>query len=178
MSITTIKEKTKTKVKAVNPEPQFFIKKTVEESIVFNVVLLADTLKKKGDSLCQKLGITTQQWIIMLHLANDPNIPYLEGSTVGNKMLASELAEAINVSRPNITNLLNSLMEKGMVTQVESKDDRRKKFLSLTQKGWDIVLTIEPFRHKANKNLLIDLDDSEKVKFLQYINGCLDIIQG
>jgi DNA-binding MarR family transcriptional regulator len=170
--------KTKSKQSASNAAAPFAIKKTVEESIVFNVVLLADTLKKKGDSLCQRLGITTQQWIIMLHLASDPNIPYIEETNTGNKMLACELAEAINVSRPNITNLLNSLMEKGMVTQVESKDDRRKKFLSLTHKGWNLVQTIEPYRHKANSHLLEELDLDEKRRFLFYLTSCLDIIQG
>ena len=69
------------------------IRKSVEESIVMAMLNLTDTMLKNGDVVCQRLGITTQQWLIMLHLAGDPNIAYVAENASTRPILASELAE-------------------------------------------------------------------------------------
>jgi DNA-binding MarR family transcriptional regulator len=150
------------------------LRKGVEESIIFGILNLADTIRKNGDMLCHRYNITTQQWILMLHLANDPNIPYFEGAKQKKQMVAAELAEALNVSRPNITNLINSLIEKGLVKQFENKRDRRQKYLGLTEEGWKIIDTIEPIRRKSNRKLLYDLTSEDKQNYLNFIKYCID----
>jgi DNA-binding MarR family transcriptional regulator len=153
------------------------MKKTVEESIVMAILNISDTIVKHGDIVCQKKGITTQQWRVMLHLAHDPNIPFRDDMAyTKNPVLASELAESFNVSRPNITNLINSLIEKGLVKQLEDAKDRRKKCLTLTQKGEDILEGIQPFRQKANSRLLEHLDSEEKANFYAKLMDCLAIL--
>jgi DNA-binding MarR family transcriptional regulator len=153
------------------------LKKNLEESIVMAILNISDTIVKHGDIVCQRMGITTQQWRVMLHLACDPNIPFIDEMT-SNKhpILASELAEAFNVSRPNITNLINSLIEKGMVKQIEDAKDRRKKFLTLTEKGEDVLQAIQPFRKKANKRLLEHLEKDEKEHFYEKLMDCLSVL--
>jgi DNA-binding MarR family transcriptional regulator len=153
------------------------LKKSVEESIVMAILNISDTIVKHGDIVCQRMGITTQQWRVMLHLACDPNIPFIDDMK-SNKhpILASELAEAFNVSRPNITNLINSLIEKGMVKQVEDAKDRRKKFLTLTEKGEEVLHAIQPVRKKANRRLLEHLDKEEKEHFYDKLMDCLSVL--
>ncbi len=159
------------------PEPPIELKtirKGVEESIIFGILNLADTIRKNGDILCHKHNITTQQWILMLHLANDPNIPYFEGSRMKKQMVAAELADALNVSRPNITNLINSLIEKNLVRQIENKRDRRQKYLALTEDGWKIIDVIEPIRRKSNRKLLADLSPEDKQNYLGFLKYCIE----
>ncbi len=155
----------------------FMIEKSTEESIILQVLTLADTIKKKGDAICQRLGITTQQWLILLHLANDPNIPYFSEHTETQRMVGADLADALNVSRPNVTNLINSLVQKGLVLQTSNHLDRREKYLSLTEEGQRIVAVIEPYRRQANQKLLEGLDNEEKSKFLYCLSYCLDMLQ-
>jgi DNA-binding MarR family transcriptional regulator len=153
------------------------MKKSVEESIVMAILNISDTIVKHGDVVCQRMGITTQQWRVMLHLANDPNIPFIDDmKSTKDPVLASELADAFNVSRPNITNLINSLIEKGMVKQIEDAKDRRKKFLTLTEKGEEVLDAIQPIRKKANRRLLEHLDKDEKDLFYDKLMDCLNVL--
>jgi DNA-binding MarR family transcriptional regulator len=153
------------------------MKKSVEESIVMAILNISDTIVKHGDIVCQRMGITTQQWRVMLHLAYDPNIPFIDDmKSTKHPILASELADAFNVSRPNITNLINSLIEKGMVKQVEDAKDRRKKFLTLTEKGEEVLDAIQPIRKKANRRLLEHLNKEEKDHFYDKLMDCLSVL--
>jgi DNA-binding MarR family transcriptional regulator len=158
-------------------EQRELMKKTIEESIVMAILNVSDTIIKHGDIVCQRMGITTQQWRVMLHLAHDPNIPFIDDLKASkHPILASELAEAFNVSRPNITNLINSLIEKGLVKQLEDVKDRRKKFLTLTEKGEEVLDAIQPIRKKANKRLLEHLNNEEKELFFNKLMDCLSVL--
>jgi DNA-binding MarR family transcriptional regulator len=157
-------------------EKPLALTKTVEESVIMTLLKVADNLIKNGDVVCQKVGITTQQWRVMLHLAGDPNIAYVAENQPDRPYLASELADAFNVSRPNITNLVNALIEKELVVQSVEDADRRRKYLRLTNKGRAILETIEPYRHKANQRLLSHLTDKERTQFLTFLESSLDTL--
>lgn len=149
------------------------IEKNQESIIVSSVLRLASLLRKRGDLICQQFGVTTQQWLILLHLAKDPNL-YLDGEMADAKpMLAADLADILNVSRPNITNLINSLIQKKLVRQEENSNDRRQKYLILTQEGVDVVNAIEPLRHKANKKLLEQFSAQEKDDVLYVVRTAI-----
>ena len=63
------------------------------------------------------MGVSTQQCLILLHLAYDQNIPFLKRFTLKRPLLSSELADSLHVTRPNITAITNVLLEKGLITQ-------------------------------------------------------------
>ncbi|HMO40875.1 MAG TPA: MarR family transcriptional regulator [Saprospiraceae bacterium] len=153
------------------------IEKSAEESIILGILHLADLLRKNGDNISQRLGITTQQWLIMLHLANDPNLPYLEKNKHQKPLMASELAESLSVTRPNVTKILRTLLQKGLVAQTEDEIDRRRKRLELTDEGWEIINLLEPLRRAYNRQLLADFSDVEKTRFLDFIRSSADWIE-
>lgn len=142
------------------------IKKRLEELLILRLIVLGDRLKRRRDIISKTLGISTQQWLIMLHLALDPNLPYFEKKEHKKPLLASELAEALNVTRPNITNMLNSLIEKGLVEQVDDEDDKRRKRLSLSPQGLDLLQSLQPHRERLNAALFEDLTTEQKQMFL------------
>lgn len=152
------------------------IEKSVEESIVLSIFDLSSQLKRIGDDVYQKVGLTTQQWLILLHLADNPNLPYLKREVHHKAMMASELAESLNVSRANITNLINVLLDKGLVRQYEDEEDRRKKRLTLTDAGIALIDKTQPSRLAVIHYLMEGFSDDEKDTFLKFLEQCSDKI--
>ncbi len=146
--------------------------------IIWHILEISNLLNKYGDNISQEVGLTTQQWLIMLYLAGDPNIPYFDREQHTKPLMASELAEAFNVSRPNITNLINGLLKKGMVEQIADEVDRRKKRLKLTSKGVALLKKLEPGRKNFNNNLLKDFSAEEKDQFVEFLSHCNNTIIG
>jgi len=137
------------------------IQKTLEESLVFLLLNLANQMQRNGDIIADQVSLTTQQWLILLFIGGDPNIPRMEYLKSDRGFLASEIAESLGVSRPNITVLVNSLIKKGLVEQGSDPEDRRRKRLHLTVKGWQIIQKMEPVRRRFNRALFTRLGDSD-----------------
>jgi DNA-binding MarR family transcriptional regulator len=152
------------------------IKKRVEESLILNLIALGERLKRRRDIISQNLGVSTQQWLILLHLAQDPNIPYLQKKPQKKPLLASEIAESLGVSRPNITNMLNGLMDKGLIIQVEDDLDKRRKRLTLSERGEALLQNLQPHREELNAALFADLNVRQKQSFLAKVEQCLKVL--
>ncbi len=149
------------------------IEKSIEESIVMSIFDLANQLKKIGDDVYQKVGLTTQQWLILLHLANNPNLPFFKREKHDKALMASELADSLNVTRANITNLISVLLDKGLIKQYEDELDRRKKRLILTKEGIALVNRTQPSRLGVIKYLTEGFNEEEKKTFLLFLEACM-----
>ena len=150
--------------------------KNINTSVIFHSIKLSETWKKRGDLITQQFGITTQQWFILLLLAKDPNILYFKLNPSSKPLMAKELAEAMNVSRANITNMLNVLIRKKLVTQLSDKDDKRRKRLSLTIQGIALVKRLEKLRIAYNKKMLSQFTPAEKKQFIRFVDDCLQLM--
>lgn len=148
------------------------IDKSVSAKILWHILEISNLLNKYGDYIAQEAGLTTQQWLIMLYLAEDPNIPFFEREHHLKPLMASELADALNVSRPNITNLISSLLKKEMVIQLPDEIDRRKKRLQLTTKGMELLARLEPGRKRFNQNLMAGFSAEKKAQLLETLSLC------
>jgi DNA-binding MarR family transcriptional regulator len=149
------------------------IQRNINASVIFHAIKLSETWKKNGEAITRQYGITVQQWFILLLLANDPNIIYLQDNPQRKPLMAKELAEALNVTRANITNLLNVLMEKRLVRQVADAEDRRRKRLTLSASGKRLVERIEKVRNEFNERLLSRFSKKEKEQFILFSKACL-----
>lgn len=149
------------------------IEKSIEESIVMSIFDLSNQLKKIGDEVYQKVGLTTQQWLILLHLANNPNLPFFKREKHNKDLMASELAESLNVTRANITNLISVLLDKGLIKQYEDELDRRKKRLILTKEGIALVNRTQPSRLGVINYLTEGFNEDEKKTFLLFLETCM-----
>ena len=150
--------------------------KNINASVIFHSIKLSETWKKRGDLITQQFGITTQQWFILLLLAKDPNILYFKLNPSSKPLMAKELAEAMNVSRANITNMLNVLIRKKLVAQLSDKDDKRRKRLSLTPQGLALVKRLEKLRIAYNKKMLSQFTPAEKKQFIRFVDDCLQLM--
>jgi len=148
------------------------INKSIEESIVLSIFDLANQLKKIGDDVYLKVGLTTQQWLILLHLSGNPNLPFFKKEKHVKDLMASELADSLNVSRANITNLINVLLDKKLIKQYEDGQDRRKKRLKLTKKGIALIDKTQPSRLGVIHFLTEGFSSEEKDSFLRFLEQC------
>lgn len=148
------------------------IEKTLDASLLFSIINLTSQIRLRGDLVYKFAGITTQQYVILLHLAKDPNIPFIENRDFNMGMLASELADSMKISRPAMTNLLKILIQKELVEQIEDPQDRRKKRLILTEKSENLIKGLEPFRKEVNAGFLTQFSEEEKEQFLSFIERC------
>ncbi|MEM9685869.1 MAG: MarR family transcriptional regulator [Bacteroidota bacterium] len=150
------------------------IEKSIEESIVLSIFDLSNQLKKIGDEVYQKVGLTTQQWFILMYLSNNPNLPFFKREKHEKAIMASELATSLNVTRSNITNLISVLLDKGLVKQYEDGQDRRRKRLTLTQKGVALVHKMQPSRLGVIHYLTEGFTTAEKQTFLHFLEQCMN----
>ena len=72
---------------------------------------------RRGERLAAEAGLTTQQWIVLLQIAGDPNFPGApRRRPVG--VLPSEIAAARGVSRATVSAIVSALLERGLVEQI------------------------------------------------------------
>ena len=145
--------------------------------MLFRSLDLANHLTRAGERIAQQEGLTAQQWLLLLQIAGDPNFPGLGApAEAGTAVLASNIATARGVSRPTISALVGSLLQKGLVSQAEDPGDRRQKALRATPAGLAVLARTEPARHRANKALLAGFEPSEISLVLRILRSCLDTL--
>ena len=77
-------------------------------------------------------------------------------------MRLADLAERLNVEAPLVTALIDALERKNFVKRTNHPNDKRAKIITITKKGCDLVLAIEP-HVKAAMNELLNGVPREKV---------------
>jgi len=152
------------------------LKKNLNASVVLHAIKFSETWKKNGDLITQQFDITIQQWFILLLLAKDPNILYFKLHPHIKPLMAKELADAMNVSRANVTNMLNVLIRKKLVVAISDKVDKRRKRLSLTSQGMLLVEKLEKLRYAYNNQILSQFSIEEKRQFIRFVDVCLHIM--
>lgn len=153
------------------------IKNNLETSIILGIYEAAVMLIKQNIEFVAKQGLTNKQWVVLIHLAKDPNLPILIREEHQKPMMAYELADSLGVTRANVTNLIKSLLNKKLINQIEDGEDRRKKRLVLTKKGEALIKKMQPSRMKTNAEMLDGFTEKEKKDFLVYIQKCAKNIQ-
>ncbi len=154
------------------------IEPTVEESIVLALFDLTNLLTRKGEELARQSKLTTQQWMVLLHVVGDPN--FTSGAAAGDGrrgVLPSDIARARGVSRANVSVLVAGLLDRGFVRQIKDPTDGRRKRLVATAAGRRAVAAIEPARREANRRLLAGLSERQRATFLSALRGCLEVVR-
>ncbi len=147
------------------------VRPSTEEAIVLTLFDLVNHLQRGGETLAAVAQLTTQQWLALLQIAGDPNFP-----SRGRAMLASEIAHARGVSRATLSVQIAALRRRGLIEERPDPDDARRRFLAITERGREVVTSIEPSRRAANQRLLAHLGTPERERFLGYLRGCLEVL--
>jgi DNA-binding MarR family transcriptional regulator len=103
------------------------------------------------DQAVREMGITRAQWWALANLSRHK----AEG------MSQSELARVLDVGKPTMGGLIDRLMEKGMVERRSEGDDRRVKYVYITEHGYDLIYYMSPIAASLNTVFLEGIDDKD-----------------
>jgi len=137
-----------------------------------NILLTAELIGKSSRLLSnnlslklsvEKLGLTTEQWIILQILSNGPKSQ-------------KELGEITLKNKASINSLISNLLKSGFVTKIISKTDRRKTIISNTVIGDQIMNKAKIIAYSSVKEALDGflIDEVKQLnEFLNRINNNL-----
>ncbi|HLL24466.1 MAG TPA: MarR family transcriptional regulator [Kofleriaceae bacterium] len=146
----------------------------VEESIVLALFDLSNHLLRRGETLAATAGLTTQEWLVLLQVAKDPNFPRSSRTLAG--VVASDIAANRSVSRANVSVITSRLKRRGLIREQRDEADRRLRYLSITAKGRKLVAMLEPSRRAANRRLLGPISAADRARFLRILRTCLRVL--
>ncbi len=156
----------------------FELSESTEEALILTLFDIASHLAKNGEAMAAQKGLTSQQWLVLLQIAGDPNFPGAsrrndrDGAVEG--VLASEIAAARGVSRANVSTMITPLLRRKLIRQKDDPGDRRRKLLTLTPAGRKVIEQLEPLRRGANQKLFEDLETEAKKELLSHLSRWLE----
>lgn len=133
---------------------------------------LANHLQRRGERLAAMAGLTTQQWLVLLQIAGDPNFPS-SARSAEDLVLASDIARVRGVSRATVSAVVSALKRQGLIRETADPQDRRRRYLEVTRAGTAAIEAVDPERRAANQRLLSELDQVERRRLLDYLHRCL-----
>lgn len=98
----------------------------------------------------QRAGVSLAQYRLLLFVAREPQ-------------RAGELATRAAVSKPTLTNLVNTLEREGLITKERLADDRRGIRLEVTESGAAALAEAEGILIGRIGQLLDDVEDVERI---------------
>lgn len=115
-----------------------------------DVALLARTWRAELDRRLSHLGLSQARWLVLLHLARQPEPP-----------TQSELAQMIGVECPTLARLLDGLETQQLVRRVTVAEDRRAKRIELLPGTEELIAQIETIASELRREVLVDIDQQE-----------------
>jgi len=112
---------------------------------LFKMGVSIHNLNKKTE---KKLGLSLVQWCLLKRLIDLPAAS------------ASSLADAVGVHPSTLTQTLRRLGRKGFIYVAEDPKDSRKKAISITRSGRDILQTSTRDMISWSKDLLVSVQSS------------------
>jgi MarR family transcriptional regulator, organic hydroperoxide resistance regulator len=135
---------------------------------------------EKTDLINNIIDLQRQTNRVMGHFAADP---WLElGLTIAQlkslffivdkeKTSFKKLAEALRVTPPNVTGIIDRLVDQGLVSRTENPEDRRIMLLQATEKGQNLLTTLKTNSNNQMAKVLSQLSTEELSGLALGLNG-------
>ena len=86
-----------------------------------------------------------------------------------NLLPQNKISRELNVSRTNVTNLIDGLERDGLVERVPSPIDRRVSYAQLTDAGRDLCVSLMPPMTQLNEDTTRDFTPEERAQFKEFL---------
>jgi DNA-binding MarR family transcriptional regulator len=120
------------------------------------------TSKNVTDDFNRRLemhGSTRIQWIALYFL-------YIAEVPISQKQLAQQM----NIQAPSLARLMDRMERDGLVDRIENPEDKRMKFVELTEAGKKIAVDLMPIGQYFSDLLLRDIPENEIKIFLKVLD--------
>ena len=118
---------------------------------------LADSLEKRMNHY----NITRSQWIALYYIKNN------------NMITQKQLADKMSLKEPSVVRLLDKMELYGWVNRISSNDDKRMKFLVLTDSGKEIETAMLDVAEKFKSDVLNGISPEDLDVFKATLNKML-----
>lgn len=81
-------------------------------------------------------------------------------------LTVKSIAQRLEVAKSRVTKLVNGLVEKGLVEQIDDPKDARIKLISLTPAGQKRSEEIDGFQREVHRKILLQMDADERQNML------------
>jgi DNA-binding MarR family transcriptional regulator len=95
---------------------------------------------------------------------------YIELINKHEGISVSEISKKLEIKKSTVSVAINQLIDLGIITKIQSKDDKRFYFLQLTPKGKEIMKMHMQVHKNTIKKILKILNQEEVEKFIQIVN--------
>jgi len=85
----------------------------------------------------------------------------------------TELAEALKITKPSVSAIVNKLIDKGYIHKVQSEDDQRSYNLHLTDKGKTIIEAENKIYRAFSLHIRTTLNATEQEQFVHIMKKIL-----
>jgi DNA-binding MarR family transcriptional regulator len=143
-------------------EPPF---SSVEEEALLNLLRTADSLHRAFHLKTRGWGVSSTQYNV-LRILRGAQPQGLTCSAIGDRMITAE---------PDITRLLARLKTQKLLSQKRDTHDRRVVWTHISQKGLDLLASLDQMVDQAPRDLLKELTGTELkelTRVLKKIQGC------
>jgi MarR family 2-MHQ and catechol resistance regulon transcriptional repressor len=136
----------------------------MDEQIVFTIFKLDNMLRRMGNRIAGVLGATQQQWAVLdiLNEAGPGGIPL------------SELGKNLDVTKGNITGLIDRMERDGLAKRKDDPKDRRVIRASITAKGKKVLRDIQPVKDHWWNRLFEGYSAKDKKELIALLDRLMD----
>jgi len=95
-------------------------------------------------------------------------------------LTAKGIAQKLEVAKSRVTKIVNGLMTKGLVRQINDPGDARIKLISLTPAGQEKSQEIAAFQRELHRQILLRLDTDERkgiVAYLELLRSAMEAVK-
>lgn len=129
--------------------------------------LLQETTRLAHHSFPLLRSITQSEAVVLLSIQNAPE-----------SVSPMQIADAAGFTRPRITQIVNSLEERGLIKRVQDEHDKRMTRLYFTKKGEAAMAEWNAGMQALTENLLLLLGKEDSEVLLRIVARVADIVEG
>jgi len=128
--------------------------RNIEERVLTALRRVARATSLYSNHIQQEYGLTVPQLLVLREVEE-------KGAVSG-----TDLADAVNLSQPTVTGIVNRLEKRELVVRTRSMDDKRMIFISVTVPGKDLLRDAPPPMQSQFVNEFRRLEEWEQLMIL------------
>lgn len=137
----------------------------IEDEIRELLYKVSGQLRRTYDELLRKVDLHVGQDQLLCQLWKEDGITQMQ------------LSERLNIEPPTVTNMINKLEKKGIVSRTRDEADKRVSRVYVTPEGRQLLTPVESIWHSVTEKLLKDIPVEERkilVELLQRMDRNID----
>jgi DNA-binding MarR family transcriptional regulator len=138
---------------------------TVDEQVVVVLRRISQAIELWSRELQRRFGLTSPQLAVLRQVADGVN---LSPTTIG---------DALHLSQPTVTGILQRLEEAGLISRVKSTVDRRSVIAAVTEDGRALLAKAPPLLRDQFREQMAELPDYRQSELLSALQLVAHMLQ-